>query len=50
MPNVNKKYQEDFDALCRDWERLVKRPSNDNLAKVMQDLQQMRRDLENMNF
>ena len=48
MPEINKKYIEDFEALVRDFERLKQRPSESALKMVIQDLEQMQRDMQNI--
>lgn len=50
MAKIAKKYQEDFEKLMRDWERLKQSPNSDHLNLVMQDLQQFQNDLRNMHF
>lgn len=48
MPNINKKYVEDFETLARNFEKLKMSPNSDTLHKVMQDLQQVQNDLRNI--
>ncbi|NGX38437.1 MAG: hypothetical protein K1000chlam2_01611 [Chlamydiae bacterium] len=50
MPEINKKYIEDFETLVRDFERLKQKPNADALNMVMQDLEQMQRDMQNIKF
>lgn len=50
MPQINKKYMQDFDKLKRDWERLVANPNpnSNHLNTFMKDLQQFQTDLQNI--
>ena len=48
MPQINKKYVEDFEHLVRNFEKLKLRPNSDSLHLVMQDLQQVQNDLRNV--
>lgn len=50
MEKIKKKYQEDFERLTRDWERLKINPNSENLNLVMQDLMQIQNDLRNMHI
>ncbi|NGX47380.1 MAG: hypothetical protein K1000chlam3_00753 [Chlamydiae bacterium] len=50
MARMNKKYLEDFDKLCRDWEKLKMKPNRQALDLIMQDLEEMEYDLKNMEF
>jgi hypothetical protein len=45
---MHKKYLEDFDKLCRDWERLKMSPSRGGLDQVIADLDEMEYDLKHM--
>ena len=48
MKQINKKYIEDFERLTLDWQKLAMKPSQEYLYAVMQDLEQMQRDLKNI--
>jgi hypothetical protein len=48
MAKINKKYQEDFDKLQRDWERVCASPSPEHLKLLLQDLQQFQTDIKNI--
>ena len=48
MPNINKKYVEDFDKLVRDFEKLKMSPSSDSLHRVMEGIQLVQNDLRNI--
>jgi len=48
MPEINKKYIEDFETLVRDFEKLKTSPNPEYLSKVMEDLQQVHTDLSNI--
>ena len=50
MEKIDKKYQEDFQKLMQDWERLCASPNPDHHKLVMQDLQQIQTDLNNIKF
>ena len=50
MAMIDKKYQEDFQKLVQDWERLIKTPSTEYYNLVMQDLKQFETDLNNIKF
>ncbi len=50
MAQIDKKYQEDFQKLQQDWERLCASPNPDHYNMVLQDLQQFQTDLKNIKF
>lgn len=50
MAKVDKKYQEDFKKLMQTWEKLCASPSFEYHEKVVEDLMQFKRDLDNMKY
>lgn len=50
MDKIDKKYQEDFQKMEQDWERLCAAPSPANLKLIQQDLQQLQMDMKNINL
>ena len=50
MPKINKKYIEDFETLVRDFERLKQKPNPNAIKMVIQDLEQVHRDMQNFKF
>jgi hypothetical protein len=48
MAHIHKKYQEDFDKLCRDWNKLRDHPNGVGMQQVLQDLDELQYDIKHM--